>query len=130
MRKGCRKERAAEERDNDIRQIAREKYEKAKIEREKIENQIKVLPDVIEDDRKIIKERVGYIEEIGGNFTTYPTSKKKALLNAMFEYIIIYQKKVIQFRLKPFFEVVYERKVLTSKNKFGKNVRTDKKEIP
>lgn len=124
------KERVAEERDQEIREIAREKYEKARIEREKLENQIKVLPDVIEDDRKKIEERVGYIKEIGDNFPTYATSKKKALLNAMFEYIVVYQKKVIQFRLKPFFELVYNRKVLTGDLKSGKNVRTDKKEIP
>lgn len=123
------KERVVEERDEDLREIAREKYEKAKKDKEETENQLKVLPDVIEDDRKKIKEYVWYIEEIKENLLSYSITKKRALLKTIFEYVIISDKNITEFKLKPFFEFVYNRKVPTGSWKNWKWVGTNKKEI-
>lgn len=107
------KDRIVNEPDEELLDAIRKKYYKAKEEKEVAENQLKVLPDVMEDDRKKITEYIGYIEEISDNLLNYSLSKKRALLKAIFEYVILYDKKIVKFKLKPFFEFVYNRKIPT-----------------
>lgn len=60
-----------------------------------------------------IKENLFFAKELAIGFLSFPEWKKKGIISALFKYIIFYKKELIDFELKPLFNWIYNRKVLT-----------------
>lgn len=111
-----------EESDEDFKEEHKNQFKMSKSEISKVENQIKNLPNISKDRENYIKEYIYYINELGTNFDTFPRNRKQKMLQAFFEYIIVYNKEIVDFKLNPIFELAYNhKKVLTSNNESSKS---------
>jgi hypothetical protein len=91
----------------------------------KLENEITRLKEkrekteiVTEEKKNDLKEYLYYAKSIADDFPSFPRYKKKYWAQAMFEYIVCKDNKIIDFRLKLLFSLVFDRqKVLTMAEK-------------
>ena len=87
---------------------------------EAAKNQLDNLPNVSEWNMEKIQEPLTYAKELATNFKSFPPRKKRWVAKAIFKHIIVHQWRIVNFRLKPLFQGIFHREVLThSKKKKG-----------
>ena len=100
--------------DEDVRDDLKEKLRDIKAELIEAQNQLNVLPEVMRDGRDKINESLYYAKELATQFPSFPEKKKKAVIKAIFQYAVFDKKKLIDYRLRPLFQGIFDRKVLTT----------------
>lgn len=91
------------------------------------ESELEQIPTATKDDLERFEEFAEYIDRIAEDFHNLPPRKRANIADVIFEFAVFYRKELIDFKLKPFFQVVYDRGVLTMPNHSKKEVRTLKK---
>lgn len=110
---------------NDIK----EKINKIKEDIKTTENEIEKLSKIsIKKDitKRHIEDYIFYINSLWEKFESFPKFRKKELIQAMFEYVVIYKWEVLEYQLNPVFELVYKQKKfdVSSKNSKKKLIKT------
>ncbi len=87
-----------------------------------LEKELEELPEKIEEEKSDTKELLEYAKEVWNSFIDYPRIKKQKMAKEIFEYIIIKDKEIVDFRLKPLFNMILKKdEVLTLYKKQNKN---------
>lgn len=107
--------------DNDhIRELLGASLQKMKTEIDEMKNRLENLPNVSEWNAEKIREPLEYARTLSTRFKEFPPKKKRNVARAIFEHIVVHNKKIVGFRLKPLFQGIFQREVLTrSKKKKG-----------
>lgn len=105
------------ENDSDFKEAHKKNYKNIKEEIKETENQLNILPNILDENKKYINDYMYYINEIWTNFINFPKERKQQMLKAFFEYIIVYNKEIIEFELNPIFELAYNKKKILTLNK-------------
>ncbi len=106
-----------------VREELEKDLEKNKEEIIKTEEELKKLPNNLSRKEEHLKEYIYYINKLWTHFRIFPRIKKQKLIKAMFDFIIIENKKIVSYKLNPIFEFAIKRnrvgtfKDLTSKSK-------------
>ncbi len=81
-----------------------------------LENMLANTDDVFEYNKEKMEEILKYAKELTTGFLSFPQRKKQHILAAIFKTIVIYKNEIIYFELKPLFNGIYQRVVLTEQN--------------
>ena len=79
-----------------------------------LENMLANTDDVFEYNEEQVQSALKYAQELTTGFHSFPQGKKQNILAAIFKTIVIYKKEIVYFELKPLFQGIYERAVLTT----------------
>ncbi len=71
----------------------------------------------LENEKEQIQEPLKYAKELATWFKNFPPKKKKHIAAAIFNSIVIQNKEIIYFDLKPLFKGIHKREVLTHPEK-------------
>lgn len=111
--------------DEDFKQIHKEKWKDVREEVKETENQLNNLPNILDENEKYINDYLYYINELWNSFIYFPRERKQQMLKAFFEYIIVYNKEIVEFKLNPIFELAYNKKKVLTLNE---NILINKKD--
>jgi DNA invertase Pin-like site-specific DNA recombinase len=87
-----------------------------------LENMLANTDDVFEYNKEQMEEILKYAKGLTTDFHSFPQRKKQHILAAIFKTIVIYKGEILYFELKPLFNGIYQRAVLTGQ----KNDKTPK----
>jgi hypothetical protein len=90
---------------------------KIKREIEEIKNRLNNFDDVAEYNKEQIEEPLKYAKELATGFKNFPPRKKQHIAAAIFNSIVIQDKEIVYFDLKPLFKGIYKRGVLIDPEK-------------
>lgn len=86
-----------------------------------LKKELKESEKIYKDEVEYVKDYLFYINNLSKNFLQFPAIRKQEMLLAFFDYIIIYNKEIIDYKMNPIFELAYEKwKVLTRNQKIKK----------
>ncbi len=90
---------------------------KIKREIEEIKNRLNNFDDVAEYNKEQIEEPLKYAKELATGFKNFSPRKKQHIAASIFNSIVIQNKEIIYFDLKPLFKGIYKRGVLIDPEK-------------
>lgn len=96
--------------DEELKVIHKKRFKETKNEITDLENQLNNLPNVVNEKEKHIDNYIYYINKIWTNFQLFPRERKQQILKALFNYIVVYNKEIVDFKLNPIFELAYNKK--------------------
>ena len=77
------------------------------------ENELMKLDETNVDkniNERQIKDYIFYISSLWTKFMNFPKFRKREIIQAMFEYVVVYRWKVAEYKLNPVFEFAYNQK--------------------
>lgn len=78
-----------------------------------LENMLANTDDVFEYNKEQMEEILKYAKGLTTDFHSFPQRKKQHILAAIFKSIVMYKEEILYFELKPLFNGIYQRSVLT-----------------
>lgn len=120
----------ADESNDRLKEKHKEKWMEMSDKLERTKNQLKNLSAVVESKEDYIKDYIYYINKFGENFDKFPKIRKRKLIQAFFEEIIISKTEdgkgieILEFSLNPVFKLAYNKKVLCNGENTGNNKNT------
>ncbi len=109
------------ETDSLIKEMLLEDLHKIDNDYKKIETEIENLPEGNKEDSNNINDYVFYINKLWSHFKLFPKYKKQKFIRAMFERIVLENKKIVDFKLNPVFELAYNKKKVVTFNHLEDN---------
>lgn len=114
-----------EEDDEDFKVDIKNKVKQIKEDIKITENEIEKLSKLNTENtikKRHIQDYIFYISSLWEKFESFPKFRKKELIEAMFEYVVLYQWEVLEYQLNPVFELAYNQKSsMFSVNSLKKN---------
>lgn len=99
--------------DEDFKKDIKEKINKIKEDIKIIEEEIEKLSKVStkkDITKRHIEDYIFYISSLWEKFENFPKFRKKELIQAMFEYVVIYKWEVLEYKLNPVFDLAFKQK--------------------
>jgi hypothetical protein len=108
--------------DNDLSEELGMMIKKIKRDIEEVRNRLNNFEDVAEYNQEQIQEPLKYAKELSTGFKNFSPRKKQHIAASIFHSIVIHDKKIVYFDLKPLFKGIYRREVLTSPKSTTQNI--------
>ena len=102
-----------EEDDIDFKKDIKEKINKIKKDIETTENELEKISEIDTKNniqKRQIEDYIFYISSLWEKFESFPKFRKKELLEAMFEYVVLVDQKIAEYKLNPVFEFAFNKK--------------------
>jgi len=101
------------EEDEDFKVDIKKKVKQIKEDIKTTESEIEKLSKLNTENsikKRYIEDYIFYISSLWEKFEKFPKFRKKELIEAMFEYVVLYKWEVLEYQLNPVFELAYNQK--------------------